>query len=193
MTTVPPTAPLLEVENLHVTFAGDRGRTTCAVDGVSFSVGRGRALGIVGESGCGKSVSALSIMRLLPKDTARVSGHIRFDGKDLLTLPEPAMRDLRGNRLAMIFQEPMTSLNPAYTVGDQISEALVRHRGMTPDEARLEAIGLLERVRMPSAKARIDEYPHRLSGGMRQRVMIAMAVACKPLLLIADEIGRAHV
>ena len=187
MTTVPPTAPLLEVENLHVTFAGDRGRTTCAVDGVSFSVGRGRALGIVGESGCGKSVSALSIMRLLPKDTARVSGHIRFDGKDLLTLPEPAMRDLRGNRLAMIFQEPMTSLNPAYTVGDQISEALVRHRGMTPDEARLEAIGLLERVRMPSAKARIDEYPHRLSGGMRQRVMIAMAVACKPLLLIADE------
>ncbi len=181
------TAALLQVENLHVAFAGDRGRVTRAVDGVSFSVGRGKTLGIVGESGCGKSVSALSIMGLLPKESARVSGHVRFDGKDLLTLPEPAMRDLRGNRLAMIFQEPMTSLNPAYTVGDQIGEALVRHRGMTPAEARLEAIGLLERVRMPSAKTRVDEYPHRLSGGMRQRVMIAMALACKPLLLIADE------
>ena len=180
-------APLLDVQDLRVAFAGDRGQTTRAVDHVSFSLARGRTLGLVGESGCGKSVTALSILRLLPKDTARVSGQIRFDGRDLLSLPEPAMRDLRGNRLAMIFQEPMTSLNPAYTVGDQIGEALVRHRGLGRKEARREAIGLLERVRIASAAARVDDYPHHMSGGMRQRVMIAMALALKPLLLIADE------
>ena len=180
-------APLLKVDDLRIAFAGDGGRGTRAVDGVSFSIGRGKTLGLVGESGCGKTVTALSIMRLLPKDTARVTGTISFDGQDLLSLPEPHMRDLRGNRLAMIFQEPMTSLNPSYTVGDQIGEVLIRHRGMSKLEARHETIRLLDHVRIPSAAARIDDYPHKLSGGMRQRVMIAMALACKPLLLIADE------
>ena len=189
MTVLPPVAdaPLLELRNLSVAFAGDRGQSTRAVDNVSFSLARGKTLGLVGESGCGKSVTALSILRLLPKDTARISGAIRFDGHDLLALPEPKMRDLRGNRLAMIFQEPMTSLNPSYTVGDQIGETLVRHRGLTRKEAHHAAIGLLEKVRIPSAASRIDDYPHHMSGGMRQRVMIAMALACKPLLLIADE------
>src|SRR5262245_62103378 len=147
----------------------------------------GRTLGIVGESGCGKSVTALSIMRLLPKAGTRVSGSVVFEGRELATLPEPQMRDLRGNRLAMIFQEPMTSLNPSFTVGDQIAEALMRHRGLSARAARAETVNMLERVRIPSAQERVDEYPHKLSGGMRQRVMIAMALACAPLLLIADE------
>ncbi|MFM9941685.1 MAG: ABC transporter ATP-binding protein [Hyphomicrobiaceae bacterium] len=180
-------APLLAVENLHVAFHGDRGRVVRAVEGVSLSLRRGRTLGIVGESGSGKSVTALAIMRLLPKESARITGRVRFDGRDLLTLPDADMRQLRGNRLAMIFQEPMTSLNPSYTIGDQVGEALVRHRGMSGTQARLEAVRLLERVRIPAAKSRVDDYPHHMSGGMRQRVMIAMALACEPAILIADE------
>jgi peptide/nickel transport system ATP-binding protein len=178
---------LLAVEDLHVAFEGDRGRVTQAVAGVSFALARGRTLGIVGESGCGKSVTALAIMRLLPRPNTRVSGAVLFEGRDLGQLPERTMQDLRGNRLAMIFQEPMTSLNPSFTVGDQIGEVLQRHRGLSASAARRAAIGMLERVRMPSPELRVDEYPHKLSGGMRQRVMIAMALACAPALLIADE------
>lgn len=180
-------ASLLEVSGLKVAFEGDAGRVTHAVNGVTFSIDKGRTLGVVGESGSGKSVTALTVMRLLPKDTARISGSVLFEGRDLLELPEREMQGLRGNRLAMIFQEPMTSLNPSYTVGDQIGETLVRHHGLTRTAARRRAIELLQRVRIPSAAARVDAYPHTLSGGMRQRVMIAMALACAPALLIADE------
>jgi peptide/nickel transport system ATP-binding protein len=180
-------APLLAVDDLQVAFEGDRGSLTQAVGGVSFSLAAGRTLGVVGESGCGKSVTALAIMGLLANGGARVSGSIIFEGQELSSLPERRMRDLRGNRLAMIFQEPMTSLNPSFTVGDQIGETLVRHRGLSTRAARRVAIDMLERVRMPSAQVRVDEYPHKLSGGMRQRVMIAMALACAPALLIADE------
>jgi peptide/nickel transport system ATP-binding protein len=180
-------APLLAVSDLHVVFEGDRGRETVAVSGVSFALMPGRTLGLVGESGCGKSVTALSIMRLLPKVGARVSGSVLFEGQDLAALSERRIRDLRGNRLAMIFQEPMTSLNPSFTVGDQIGEALMRHRGLSGKAARAAAIEMLERVRIPSPRDRVDEYPHKLSGGMRQRVMIAMALGCAPALLIADE------
>jgi peptide/nickel transport system ATP-binding protein len=180
-------APLLAVDDLRVVFAGDDGRRTLAVDGVGFAVGRGRTLGIVGESGCGKSVTSLSIMGLLPKQTAHVSGSVRFEGVDLLTSADRALRDMRGDRLAMIFQEPMTSLNPSYTVGDQIAEVVVRHRGAAPRAARARAIDMLRQVRIPSPEQRVDDYPHHLSGGMRQRVMIAMALACDPQLLIADE------
>ena len=178
---------LLSVEDLHVSFHGDRNRVVRAVEGVSLTIRRGRTLGIVGESGSGKSVTALAIMRLLPKDSARIRGHVRFDGRDLLDLSDAEMRQLRGNRLAMIFQEPMTSLNPSYTVGDQVGEALVRHRGMSRTEARTEVMRLLDRVRIPAAASRVDDYPHQMSGGMRQRVMIAMALACEPAVLIADE------
>jgi peptide/nickel transport system ATP-binding protein len=180
-------APLLTVADLRVVFEGDRGRLTEAVAGASFSLRAGSTLGIVGESGCGKSVTGLSIMRLLPKAGTRISGSVEFEGRDLLSLPERQMQDLRGNRLAMIFQEPMTSLNPSFTVGAQIAEALVRHRGVSPRDAHGIAIDLLERVRIPAPRSRVDEYPHKLSGGMRQRVMIAMALACEPALLIADE------
>ena len=181
------TGMLLEVEDLQVVFQGPDRRNTYAVDGVDFSVGRGRTLGIVGESGCGKSVSALAIMGLLPKTGTQISGTVRFEGRDLLKEPEAAMRDLRGNRLAMIFQEPMTALNPSYTVGDQIVEVIVRHRGMSRVAARARAIEMLSRARIPEPEARFNDYPHKLSGGMRQRVMIAMALACDPQLLIADE------
>jgi peptide/nickel transport system ATP-binding protein len=180
-------APLLAVSDLRIVFEGDRGRDTVAVSGVSFTLMPGRTLGIVGESGCGKSVSALSVMRLLPKAGVRMSGSVLFEGRDLAVLSERQMRDLRGNRLAMIFQEPMTSLNPSFTVGDQIGEALMRHRGLSTKAAREAAIEMLVRVRIPSPRERVDEYPHKLSGGMRQRVMIAMALVCAPALLIADE------
>jgi peptide/nickel transport system ATP-binding protein len=180
-------APLLTVTDLRVVFEGDRGSLVEAVAGVSLSLMPGRTLGIVGESGCGKSVTALSIMRLLPKSEARMTGSVVFEGRELTALPEPEMQDLRGNRLAMIFQEPMTSLNPSFTVGDQIGESLVRHRGVSAQAARAAAIDMLARVRIPSPKERADEYPHKLSGGMRQRVMIAMALVCRPALLIADE------
>jgi peptide/nickel transport system ATP-binding protein len=180
-------APLVEVNDLRIAFEGDRGRVTEAVSEVGFTLGRGKTLGLVGESGCGKTVTALALMRLLPNDTARVSGSVQFEGRELLNLPERQMQDLRGNRLAMIFQEPMTSLNPSYTVGDQVGEALIRHRGLSRKGARAKAIEMLKRVRIPSPEARVDEFPHKLSGGMRQRVMIAMALACQPALLIADE------
>ena len=178
---------LIDISGLRVVFHGDRGRTMHAVDTVNFDLARGATLGLVGESGCGKSVTALAIMGLLPKGAAEVHGHVRFDGVDLLALPDLQLRELRGDRLAMIFQEPMTSLNPAYTVGEQITEVLVRHRGVKQEEARKRAIELLGDVRIPSPEQRVDDYPHNLSGGMRQRVMIAMALACDPQLLIADE------
>jgi peptide/nickel transport system ATP-binding protein len=180
-------APLVEIENLKVVFYGDAGRVTHAVDGVDLAVARGAMLGVVGESGCGKSVTLLAVMGLLPKGDCDVSGAVRFDGVDLLQLPDRALRDLRGDRLAMIFQEPMTSLNPSYTIGEQIIEAIVRHRGVSRHEARSRAVEMLRRVRIPSPEERIDDYPHKLSGGMRQRVMIAIALACDPELLIADE------
>jgi peptide/nickel transport system ATP-binding protein len=180
-------APLLTVADLHVTFEGDRGSRTEAVGGVSFALEPGRTLGLVGESGCGKSVTALSIMRLLPKAGTHVAGSIVFEGRELSSVSEREMQDLRGNRLAMIFQEPMTSLNPSFTVGDQIGEALMRHRGLTARAARAATVDMLDRVRLPSPGQRADDYPHKLSGGMRQRVMIAMALACSPALLIADE------
>jgi peptide/nickel transport system ATP-binding protein len=180
-------APLIEIRDLRVTFHGDDGRTTHAVDTVDLAVARGATLGLVGESGCGKSVTSLAVMGLLPKQSAEVTGSIRFDGFDLLDVPDQVRRDLRGNRLAMIFQEPMTSLNPSFTIGDQIIESILRHRGGSRMAARKRAIDLLRRVHIPSPERRIDEYPHKLSGGMRQRVMIAMALACDPRLLIADE------
>ncbi len=179
--------PLIEIEGLRVLFRGDDGRTTHAVDSVDLSVANGATLGLVGESGCGKSVTSLAIMGLLSKQSAEVSGSIRFDGFDLLQTSDQTLRDLRGNRLAMIFQEPMTSLNPSLTIGDQIIETILRHRGGSQRSARQRAIDLLRRVHIPSPEKRIDEYPHKLSGGMRQRVMIAMALACDPRLLIADE------
>jgi peptide/nickel transport system ATP-binding protein len=180
-------SPLIEIEGLRVVFHGDDGRTTHAVDCVDLAVANGATLGLVGESGCGKSVTSLAIMGLLSKQSAEVTGSIRFDGFDLLEVPDETLRDLRGNRLAMIFQEPMTSLNPSFTIGDQIIETILRHRGGTRRRARERAIELLRRVHIPSPEKRIDEYPHKLSGGMRQRVMIAMALACDPRLLIADE------
>src|SRR6202048_650822 len=180
-------APLIEIEGLRVLFHGDNGRITHAVDSVDLAVAKGATLGLVGESGCGKSVTSLAIMGLLSKQSAEVSGAIRFDGFDLLETPDETLRDLRGNRLAMIFQEPMTSLNPSFTIGDQIIETILRHRGGTRRSARARAIEMLRRVHIPSPEKRIDEYPHKLSGGQRQRVMIAMALACDPKLLIADE------
>ena len=177
---------LLEIDSLRVSFATARGEAR-AVDGVSLSVRAGETLCIVGESGCGKSVTALSIMGLVPSPPAALSGSIRFEGCELLGLNRKQWSDLRGNRIAMIFQEPMTSLNPAFTVGSQLTEALMRHRAMSRPQAREAAIAMLARVRIPSPERRIDDYPHRLSGGMRQRVMIAMALLCQPALLIADE------
>ena len=180
--------PLLEVSGLRTSFRMEEGGEFAAVDGISFSIEPGRTLGIVGESGCGKSVTSLSIMGLLPKGQGRISGGtVRFEGKDLATLSPQEMRALRGDRMAMIFQEPMTSLNPAFTIGDQLIEGIRVHRNVSAEEARTRAIEMLARVRIPSPEQRIDEYPHKLSGGMRQRVMIAMALSCEPKLLIADE------
>ena len=178
--------PLLRVEGLRVAFDTPRGRAL-AVDGVDFALGRGETLCIVGESGCGKSVTALSIMGLVPSPPATVSGRIAFEGRDLVGLSRRELADLRGDRLAMIFQEPMTSLNPAFTVGAQLGEVLVRHRGASAAAAREAAVEMLRRVRIPAPEKRVDEHPHRMSGGMRQRVMIAMALLCEPALLIADE------
>ena len=179
--------PLLEIEDLRTWFFTSDG-VVRAVDGVSYSVAPGETLAVVGESGCGKSVTAMSVLRLLPSPPARiVSGAIRFEGRDLLTASEAEMRKIRGNEISMIFQEPMTSLNPVLTVGRQIAETLELHQSLSAADAQSRAVEMLETVRIPEAKRRADEYPHQLSGGMRQRVMIAMALACKPKLLIADE------
>jgi len=179
--------PALSVERFSLKFSREPG-TPNLVDDVSFTVREGETLCIVGESGCGKSVTALSLMGLLQSPPAiRVSGVARFDGHDLFSLSERKLADLRGNRLSMIFQEPMTSLNPAFTVGDQIAETIRRHRGTTQRAARAEALEMMKRVRIPAAETRLNMYPHELSGGMRQRVMIAMALANQPRLLIADE------
>src|SRR6202040_2953485 len=182
----PVAGPLLELRRLAVSFATDDG-TVHAVDGIDLALARGRTLGLVGESGCGKSVTSLAIMGLLPPENSKVRGEVRFEGRDLLTLDADTIRDLRGARLAMIFQEPMTSLNPAYTVGDQIVEAIQQHQRLSAADARARAIEMLRIVRIPSPERRVDDYPHKLSGGMRQRAMIAMALACGPDLLIADE------
>ncbi len=181
------TDPLLSVEKLAVSFPLADGRRMRAVDGIDFTVSAGQTLGIVGESGCGKSVTSLAMMGLIPRHTADISGRVVFEGQDLLTIPDQQLRDLRGNRLAMIFQEPMTSLNPSFTIGDQIREAILRHRDVSQAEAQARAVEMLRRVRIPVPEERIDDYPHKLSGGMRQRVMIAMALACDPRLIIADE------
>ena len=158
-----------------------------AVDGVSFTLDAEQTLALVGESGCGKSVSALSIMGLLPPLASRVTGRVRLAGADLLGLPRPALERLRGNRVAMVFQEPMTSLNPVMTIGAQVAESLRIHRRLSGKEARRDALAVLEEVKIPSARSRFDDYPHHFSGGMRQRVMIALAVACNPAVLLADE------
>ena len=177
---------LLEVRNLSVVFETELG-VAKAVDDLSFSVDRSKVLGIVGESGCGKSVTSLSILRLITSPGKVVGGQVWFDGTDLLTLSESQMRRIRGNKIALIPQDPMTSLNPVYTIGYQIMEAIMLHQKVGKDEARRRAFEVLEKVRIPSAKSRLDNYPHEFSGGMRQRVMIAMALACEPKLLIADE------
>ena len=178
---------LLEVKDLKTYFYTDAG-VGKAVDGVTFSLEKGKVLGIVGESGCGKSVTSLSIMRLVDTTTGKYEGgEILFEGKDILKLSEKEMRKLRGNKISMIFQEPMTSLNPVFTIGYQIMESLMLHKNMNKKEAHDRAIELLELVGIPEAGKRVDEYPHQLSGGMRQRVMIAMALAGDPELLIADE------
>lgn len=177
---------LLEVNDLVTKFKTDDG-VFSAVDGVSFSVHKGESLGIVGESGCGKSVTSMSIMRLLKIPPAEVTGDIRFEGRELLKIPMSEMRSIRGNEIAMIFQEPMTSLNPVYTCGRQISEAVSLHQHLSRDEAKKKAVEMLKLVGISLPEKRVDEYPHQLSGGMRQRVMIAMALSCHPKLLIADE------
>ena len=181
------TGPLLRIEGLRTVFPGAKADMP-AVDGVSLSVARGKTLGIVGESGCGKSMLSLSVMRLVPPLGRIAAGQVVFDGQDVLGLDGAAMRGLRGNRIAMIFQEPMTSLNPVFTVGDQIMEAMRAHdRRASGAELRVRAAAALDRVRIPAAARRLDDYPHQMSGGMRQRVMIAMALSCGPDLLIADE------
>jgi peptide/nickel transport system ATP-binding protein len=178
-------APLLEVADLSVRFGTDDGPVH-AVDRLSFTLGQGEVLGIVGESGCGKSVTCMSLTRLLP-ETAAIEGRATFDGVDLLGLSERRLRQLRGSEISYVFQEPMTSLNPVFSVGRQIGEVLVRHLGVSRAAARKRTIELLELVRIPAPERRLEEFPHQLSGGMRQRVMIAMALACDPRVLVADE------
>lgn len=177
---------VLSIDNLQIELRGG-GTRTSVVDGLSLEIDRGEIAALVGESGCGKSITSLAILRLLPSAAHIVGGSVQLDGRDLLSLGESALRDVRGNRIGMIFQEPMSSLNPLITVGQQIGETLRLHRGMSPRDARRRSIELLERVKIPAAASRIDDYPHQLSGGMRQRVMIAVALACEPILLIADE------
>ena len=178
-----PAKPLLEIDNLQTHFFTAAG-VVRAVDGVSYDVRAGEVLGVVGESGCGKSVTALSILRLVADPPGRiVGGAIRFEGANLLELSEGEMEAVRGNDISMIFQEPMSSLNPAFTIGNQIAEVLLRHRKINKSEAKSRVIEMLERVRMPSPEHRYHDYPHRLSGGMRQRAMIAMALACRPIVI----------
>ncbi|MCS7286355.1 MAG: ABC transporter ATP-binding protein [Anaerolineae bacterium] len=178
---------LLEIKNLKTRFFTQEG-VVHAVNGISLYLNEGETLGLVGESGCGKSVSMLSVLRLIPQPPGRiVGGEVWFEGKDLLKISEDEIRKIRGNKIAMIFQDPMTSLNPVLTIGQQLGEPLMLHKGMSKKEAREESIRLLKTVGIPEAEKRIDDYPHQFSGGMRQRVMIAMALACNPKILIADE------
>lgn len=182
-----PTEPaLLQVQDLKTYFFTPNGIVK-AVDGISFSLRKGETMALVGESGCGKSVTALSLLRLVPEPGKIVGGQMRFDGEDLLHLTEPEMRRVRGNRIAMVFQEPMTALNPVLRISDQISEVLLQHRDISQADALAASIDLLHQVGIPSPEQRIREFPHQLSGGLRQRVIIAMALACDPQLLIADE------
>ncbi|HET8628345.1 MAG TPA: ABC transporter ATP-binding protein [Thermomicrobiales bacterium] len=179
--------PLLQVDNLKTQFFTQDG-VVKAVNGVSFQLMPGETLGVVGESGCGKSITAMSVMRLIPTPPGKiVDGQVVFQGKDILKMSDEQVRDIRGNDIAMIFQDPMTSLNPVLTINRQISESLELHKGMSKSEARQRSIELLKMVGIPNAEQRVDQYPHQFSGGMRQRVMIAMALSCDPLLLIADE------
>ena len=179
------TGPLLDVRDLRLQLDTARGQAE-ALRGISFTLQAGETLGLIGESGCGKSITALALMGLLP-ESASVQGSIMFEGRELTALDDAAMSALRGNRLAMVFQEPMTALNPLHTIGRQVAEPLRLHRGLGANEARAEALRLLDRVKLPDAARRLDAYPHELSGGQRQRVVIAMALACRPRLLIADE------
>jgi oligopeptide/dipeptide ABC transporter ATP-binding protein len=184
------TEPLLRVRDLKTYFVTDRGAGTArAVDGVSFDLQPGETLGIVGESGCGKTVTSLSILRLIPEPPGHIrpGSYIEFEGRNLLTLAPKELRAIRGNRIAMIFQEPMTSLNPVLTIGDQVAEAAIVHQRLSRRAARARAIEMLQQVGIPDPGSRVDDYPHQLSGGMRQRVMIAMALICHPQILIADE------
>ena len=184
------TEPLLRVRDLRTYFVTERGSGTArAVDGVSFELYPGETLGIVGESGSGKTVTSLSVLRLIPEPPGHIrpGSYIEFEGRNLLTLSPPELRAIRGNRIAMVFQEPMTSLNPVFSVGDQIAEAAIIHQGLSRKAARARAIEMLTLVGMPDPAERVDHYPHQLSGGMRQRVMIAMALVCHPKVLIADE------
>jgi peptide/nickel transport system ATP-binding protein len=181
------TGALLEVADLRVTFHRKGRKDVRAVDGVTFDVGAGETVGLVGESGCGKSVTSLAVMGLLPTRGVRIEGNVRLDGRELLSLDDEQMRHLRGRDIAMVFQDPMTSLNPVVPIGLQVREVLERHRGMKGEEVRAEAATLLERVGIPDPGRRLKEYPHQLSGGMRQRALIAIALACRPRLLIADE------
>jgi peptide/nickel transport system ATP-binding protein len=183
----PTGEPLLSVRDLTVAFTRRGEPDTIAVDGVSFDVAPGQIVGLVGESGCGKSVTSMAITRLLPSRGVRVTGSAMMDGVDLLRLPESAMREKRGRDLSMVFQDPLSSLNPVVPIGVQVTEVLTRHRGMKKEAARTEAVDLLDRVGIPDPRRRLDAYPHQLSGGMRQRALIAIALACRPKLLIADE------
>ena len=178
--------PLLSIKNLTVVFKTRLGEVP-VIDDVSFSIAPGEILGIVGESGCGKTMTSLAIMRLMPEQGKVTSGSIRLSGEDLVVASEARMRGLRGNEISMVFQEPMTSLNPVFSVGEQIAEVLKAHQGLSKSEARNHAVELLESVKIPLPSRRANDYPHQLSGGMRQRVMIAIALACKPKVLIADE------
>jgi peptide/nickel transport system ATP-binding protein len=179
--------PVLEVEDLSVTFARRGEQPTRAVDGVSFSVAAGETVGLVGESGCGKSVTSLAVMGLLPRRGVQVGGSVRLGGTELLGAPDRTLRRLRGAEMAMVFQDPLSSLNPTVPIGTQVTEVLVEHRDMGKKEAAAEATDLLDRVGIPDPARRLKEYPHQLSGGMRQRALIAMSLACSPRLLIADE------
>ncbi|HEY2959772.1 MAG TPA: ABC transporter ATP-binding protein [Actinomycetota bacterium] len=179
--------PLLSVSDLRVSFSRRGRRPLHAVDGVSFEVEPGQTIGLVGESGCGKSVTSLAVLGLLPRRGVQVGGSVRFGGRELLKLSDAELREIRGRDIAMVFQDPMTSLNPVLTVGRQITEVLQRHFGKKGAEAEQEAVSLLDAVGIPAPRRRVRDYPHQLSGGMRQRAMIAMALACQPKLLIADE------